>query len=101
MLDADALEERRSRPAPAPLVGAGAASGRSGREVVRALPAVLFAEHRARRGEPPVERAQTALARPLVLIVGIAEHVVVAVRLARTVGGIRAVRVHGAEAAHV
>src|SRR5439155_18032573 len=72
VLAADALEERRPSPAPAPLVRAGAAPRCAGHEVVRALPAALLAEHRARRGEPPVERAQASRAGPLVLVVRIA-----------------------------
>src|SRR5262249_41122874 len=69
VLAADPIEDRRPRPAPAALIGARAATGRAGHEVIRALPAVLLAEHGARRGEPRVERAQAAFARPLVLVV--------------------------------
>src|SRR5206468_10457557 len=101
VLDADALEEGSPRPAPAALVRAGAASGSTGHEIVGALPAVLLAEHRARLAEPSVERAQPARAGPLVLVVGIAEHVVVLVRLARALRGVRAVLVHRPEAPHV
>src|SRR5262249_56342983 len=101
VLDADALEERGPRPAPAALVGASTAAGVARHEVVRALPAILLAEHRARLGEPAVERAQAARAGPLVLVVGIAEHVVIAVRLSRALRRVRPVLVHRPEAPHV
>jgi len=44
VLEPDALEERGPRPAPPALVGARAAARPPGREVVRALPAVLLAK---------------------------------------------------------
>src|SRR5216683_4459670 len=73
------------------------AAGRAGLEVVDALPAVLLAEYRARLREPPVERAEPPAPRPLVLVVGIAQRVVVLVRLPCPLRRVRAVLVHGPE----
>ena len=79
---ATSREPGRARPAELALVGAGAAPGLPGLEVVGALPAVLHAEHRARVLEPAVERREPVRPAPLVGVERVAQPVVVAIDLA-------------------
>ena len=66
--------------------------------VIRALPAVLGREHRPGVLHPLVQRAQAPRPAEHVAVERVAEAVVVAVGLARGLGGVARVAVHGAEA---
>ena len=99
---ADAIEVRRLVPAPLALIGAGAAPRLTGLEVVDALPAKLLTEDRTQFLQPGVDRADAVRARPLVLIIGEAQAIVVldalAGALGRVVGaGIVVAEARGAE----
>src|SRR5262249_29610394 len=101
VLLAHTVEEGRAPPAPRPLVRPCPPTRPARLEVVHALPAVLLAEHATGLETATVERRQTSLPHRLVLVVGIPEHVVVAVGLPRPLRREGAVLVHGPETTDV
>ena len=90
-----------ARALPGPLVGALPPARAPGNEVVGPLPAPALPEHGALREQPLEKRARPERPAPLVLVARELGRVVVAVHLARLLGGVPAVAEVGPEAADV
>ena len=92
------VEVGRAGPSEAPLVSTGATPWPPRFVVVDPLPAMLGPEDRAEVLHARVKRAGPARTAPLVGVIGVAQKVVVPIRLARELGGIAVVAMNRTEA---